>query len=130
MRARRLIAAFVELIVAIIMSFLFAQVAGRMIETGDPMAYTLGTVGAYALGILVGVYFSAEILDVNGSFWFLAVAALFAGTVMYVAYSFESLTTLSFQDAIVEFLTSVTVLGPILAVFAFNIGPKSYGTKL
>ena len=130
MRARRLIGAFVELIVAIIMSFLFAQVAGRMIETGDPMAYTLGTVGAYALGILVGVYFSAEILDVNGSFWFLAVAALFAGTVMYVAYSFESLTTLSFQDAIVEFLTSVTVLGPILAVFAFNIGPKSYGTKL
>lgn len=130
MRARRLIGAFVELVVAIIMSFLFVQVAGRMIETGDPMAYTLGTVGAYTLGILVGVYFSAEILDVNGSFWFLAVAALFAGIVMYVAYSFESLITLSFQDAIVEFLTSVTVLGPILAVFAFNIGPKAYGTKL
>ena len=130
MRARRLIGAFVELIVAIIMSFLFAQVAGRMIDTGDPMAYTLGTVGAYALGILVGVYFSAEILDVDGNFWFLAVAALFAGVVMYVAYSFEAITTLSFQDAIVEFLTSVTVLGPILAVFAFNIGPKSYGTKL
>ena len=130
MRARRLIGAFVELIVAIIMSFLFAQVAGRMIDTGDPMAYTLGTVGAYALGILVGVYFSAEILDVNGNFWFLAVAALFAGIVMYVAYAFESITTLSIQEAIVEFLTSVTVLGPILAVFAFNIGPKSFGTKL
>lgn len=125
MRARRLIGAFVELIVAIIMSFLFAQVAGRMIDTGDPMAYTLGTVGAYALGILVGVYFSAEILDVNGNFWFLAVAALFAGIVMFAAYSFDPIITLSFQEAIVEFLTSVTVLGPILAVFAFNIGPKS-----
>jgi len=130
MRARRLVGAFVELIIAIIMSFLFAQVAGRMIDTGDPMAYTLGTVGAYALGILVGVYFSAEILDVNGNFWFLAVAALFAGIVMYVAFSFESITTLSFQDAIVEYLTSVTVLGPVLAVFAFNIGPKSFGIKL
>jgi hypothetical protein len=78
----------------------------------------------------VGVYFSAEILDVNGNFWFLAVSALFAGIVMYAAFSFEAITTLSIQDAIVEYLTSVTVLGPILAVFAFNIGPKSYGIKL
>ena len=130
MRARRLVGAFVELIIAIIMSFLFAQVAARLIENSDPMAYTLGTVGAYSLGILVGVYFSAEIIDVNGNFWFLALAALFAGIVMYAAFSFESITTLSFQDAIVEYLTSVTVLGPVLAVFAFNIGPKSYGIKL
>ena len=130
MRARRLVAAFVELIVAIIMSFLFAQVAARLISVADPMAYTLGTIGAYALGIMVGVYFSAEILDVNGNFWFLATSALFAGVVMYAAYSFEAITTLSFQDAVVEYLTSISILGPVLAVFAFNIGPKSYGTKL
>jgi len=105
MRARRLVAAFVELIVAIIMSFLFAQVAARLISVADPMAYTIGTIGAYALGIMVGVYFSAEILD-------------------------EAITTLSFQDAVVEYLTSISILGPVLAVFAFNIGPKSYGTKL
>jgi hypothetical protein len=130
MRARRIVAAIVEVFVAIIMSFLFAQVAARVITGGDDMAKTLGTIGAYSLGIIVGVFFSAEILDVNGNFWFLVLAALFSGIVMYAAYDFEPMMAMSFQDAIVEYLTSITVAGPILSVFAFNIGPKSYGTKL
>jgi hypothetical protein len=127
MRARRIVGAIVEFFVAAIMSFLFAQVAARLITSSDPLAYTIGTVGAYSLGLLVGVYFSAEILDITGNFWFLLMAAVFAGIVMFVAYSFELMTTLSLQEAIVEFVTSVTILGPILATFAYNIGPKAYG---
>ncbi|HET6444152.1 MAG TPA: hypothetical protein VFI27_06175 [candidate division Zixibacteria bacterium] len=129
MRARRLVAALVEFLVAIIMSFLFAQVAARLIESPDPLAYTIGTVGAYTLGIMVGVYFSAEILDINGNFWFLFVGALFSGIVIFAAYDFRATTSLGFQEAIIEFVTSITILGPALGTLAFNIGPKSYGNK-
>jgi len=129
MLARRLIGAAVEFVVAVIMSFLFAQVAARLITASDPLAYTFGTVAAYSLGVFIGVYFTAEILDVNGNSWFLLLGTVFSGIVMFAAYSFEFATTLSFQDALVEFVTSVTILGPVLATFAYNIGPKSYGSK-
>ena len=129
MLGRRLVGALVEFIVAVIMSFLFAQVATRLITGSDPMAKTIGTVFAYSLGLLVGVYFSAEIIDMNGNFWFLALAALFSGVVMFAAYSFDPMATLSFQDAVVEYFMSVTIAGPILSVFAFNIGPKPYHSK-
>jgi len=126
MLARRIVGALVEFVIACIMSFLFAQVAARLIASQDPMAYTLGTVAAYSMGIIVGVYFSSEIIDINGNFWFLLLGAVFAGIVMFAAYSFEKTTALSFQDAVVEYLTSLTVAGPALSVFLFNIGPKSY----
>ncbi len=129
MNVQRLIGAIAEFIVAILISFLFAQVAARLVPSSDKLFFTICTVGAYILGVVVGVYFTAEILDIRGNFWFLSVGAVFGGIVVFAAYSFEVDISIGFWDALSNFVTSVTLVGPILGTFAFNIGPKAYGRK-
>ena len=53
----------------------------------------------------------------------------FGGIVVFAAYSFEAVINFGFMDALTDYVTSITVLGPVLATFAFNIGPKSYGKR-
>lgn len=129
MTLRRLGGIFAEFIVAIIISFLFAQVAARIVPLSDKLFFTICTVSAYILGLIGGVYFTAEILDLRGNFWFLVAGAVFSGIFIFAAHSFEVVLDIALWDALVDFVTSVTLAGPILATFAFNIGPKAYGGK-
>jgi hypothetical protein len=129
MKVQRLIGVIAEFIVAIIISFLFAQVAVRLVPLSDRLFFTICTVGAYTLGLVAGVYFTAEILDQRGNFWFLATGAVFGGLVVFAAYSFEVYLDIDLLDSFSDFVTSVTLAGPALATFAFNFGPKAYGRK-
>lgn len=123
---QRIVGSIAELIAAVIISFLFGQVAARLVPTTDQLFFTICTVGAYVLGVMVGVYVMSEFLDLRGNFWFLLTAAVFGGVVVFAAYSFESVNSASFWDALVDYVTSLAMIGPVLAVFAFNIGPKDY----
>lgn len=127
MTVQRFIGSIAEFILAIILSFLFAQVAARLVPGSDQLFFTICAVSAYILGITVGVYFTAEILDIRGNFWFLLLGAVFGGIVVFAAYSFENIAKLGFWEAFSDFATSVTLAGPALATFTFNIGPKTYG---
>jgi uncharacterized membrane protein AbrB (regulator of aidB expression) len=126
---QRLIGAIAEFIVAIIISFLLAQVAARLVPLSDRLFFSICTVGAYILGLVAGVYFTAEILDQRGNFWFLMTGAVFSGIVVFAAHSFEVVRDIDLWAALSDFVTSVTLVGPALATFAFNIGPKAYGNK-
>ncbi|MGB3717095.1 MAG: hypothetical protein WA996_21960 [Candidatus Promineifilaceae bacterium] len=129
MTRQRLIGAIAEFIAAIVISFLFAQVAARIVPLSDKLFFTICTVGAYILGLVGGVYFTAEILDQKGNFWFLVVGAVFGGIVVFVAYSFEVVLDIGLWDGLSDYITSVTLAGSALATFAFNIGPKAYGRR-
>lgn len=129
MNVQRIIGAIAEFLVAILISFLFGQVAARLVPSSDQLFFTICTVGAYILGLIVGVYFTAEILDIRGNFWFLAVGAVFGGLVVFAAYSFETVIDFGLVDALTDYVTSVILIGAALATFAFNIGPKAYGKR-
>ena len=125
MKARRIFGMIGELLAAVVLSFLFGQVAARIVPLDDRLFFTICTVGAYILGVVIGVYFTGEILGLNGNFWFLLSAAVFGGIVVFAAYSFDAVLQIDFWDALVNYVTSLADLGPFLATFAFNIGPKS-----
>jgi hypothetical protein len=126
---RRVLGALAQIIAAIIISFLFGQVAVRLVPTTDRLFFSICTVGAYILGVVIGVYFTAEILDINGNFWFLLVGAVLSGILVFAAFSFERFISQGLWSALTGYATSVALVGPVLATFAFNIGPKTYGRR-
>ena len=86
---RRVLGALAQIIAAIIVSFLLGQVAARLVPTTDRLFFSICTVGVYILGVVIGVYFTAEILDISGNFWFLLSGAVLSGILVFAAYSFE-----------------------------------------
>jgi hypothetical protein len=124
---RRYLGAIAEFIVAIIISYLFSQVAARLVPTTDRLFFSICTVSAYTLGVILAVYFPGEIFDISGNFWFLVAGATFGGIVVFAAYSFENFIGFDPWEAFKDYAVSVALLGPSLGSFAFNIGPKPYG---
>lgn len=121
---QRLLGIIAQIAVAVLVSFLFIQAAARLSPTGDQLFFSIITVGAYILGVIAGVYFTAEIFDIGGNFWFLLFGAVFGGIVVFVSYSFDGVTNLGFWNTIKDYITSPTLVGPALATLAYNIGPK------
>jgi hypothetical protein len=121
---QRLLGILAQFAVAVLVSFLFTQAAARLTPRSDQLFFSIITVGAYILGVMAGVYFTSEIFDIVGNFWFLLLGAVFGGVVVFVSYSFDGVTNFGFWDSIKAYITSPTLVGPALATLTYNIGPK------
>jgi uncharacterized membrane protein YeaQ/YmgE (transglycosylase-associated protein family) len=119
--ARRLVNIFLEFIGGLLLGVLAGMVAREVAQGQDELITGIINISAYVLGISAGVSMVGLVVGEDGSF-ILAFLAAVIGAIVVEALAGVTLTgTSSFVELVQAALTSIWVIGPVLATLGYNL---------
>ena len=119
--ARRLINIVLEFIGGLLLGVLAGMVALEVAKGQDVLITGIITIAAYILGVSGGVSIVGMVVGEDGSF-ILAFLAAVIGAIVVEALAGVTITgTSNFLELVQAALTTVWVIGPILATLGYNL---------